>query len=161
MTVILYIIIFMNKTTLKKLYFPSVCFILLIVNGHVSIVRIPPFLNGGEVNFKYLPQRGQIWKIKKIRWKYGAGAGLLKRWGWRFSYLIFSRFIIFAFRNYFTLCKILLCIWRKKNFLQGQLEPPYELWWEKWVKYVNVESYDTKLTSDIYNFHFEHIDISM
>ena len=27
-----------------------------------------------------------------------------------FSYLIFSRIIIFTFRNYFILCKILLCI---------------------------------------------------
>ena len=35
----------------------------------------------------------------------GGGGG-----GWHFSYLIFSRIIIFAFRNYFILCKILLCI---------------------------------------------------
>ena len=47
-----------------------------------------------EVNFNYLPWRG-IWKIKK-------GAGLLKGrergWScWQFSYLIFSRFIIFRF----------------------------------------------------------------
>ena len=35
---------------------------------------------------------------------------------WHFSYLIFSRFIIFTCRNYFTLCKIVLCIWRKKFF---------------------------------------------
>ena len=33
-----------------------------------------------------------------------------------FSYLIFSRFIIFAFRNYCTLRKIALCIWRKIIF---------------------------------------------
>ena len=50
-------------------------------------------------------------------WKYGAEAGLLKKrvgvggggggeWDWHFSYLIFSRFIIFAFRSYFILCKI-------------------------------------------------------
>ena len=55
-----------------------------------------------------------IWKIKKRRWKYATWADLLKRW-WYFSYLIFSRFIIFKFRN-FTLCKMVLCIWRKKNF---------------------------------------------
>ena len=37
--------------------------------------------------------------------------------GWLFSYLIFSRFIIFTFRDYFTLlCKIVLCIWRKNFF---------------------------------------------
>ena len=28
--------------------------------------------------------------------------------GWHFSYLTFSRFIIFTFRNYFTLYKLLL-----------------------------------------------------
>ena len=34
------------------------------------------------------------------------------------SYLIFSsRFDNFAFKNYFTLCKIMLCIWRKIIFL--------------------------------------------
>ena len=43
-------------------------------------------------------------------WKYGAGAGLLKSRGWYFSYLIFSRFIIFKFRNYFILCKIALYV---------------------------------------------------
>ena len=36
--------------------------------------------------------------------------------GWHFSYLIFSRFIIFTFRNHFTLCKFVLCIWRKIIF---------------------------------------------
>ena len=45
-------------------------------------------------------------------WKYGAGAGLKRH----FSYLIFSRFIIFKFRNYCTLCKIELCIGRKIIF---------------------------------------------
>ena len=30
-----------------------------------------------------------------------------------FSYLIFSRLIIFTFRNYFTFCQIVLFIWRK------------------------------------------------
>ena len=42
------------------------------------------------------------------------GAGLLKKgWGWggggegwHFSYLIFSRIIVFTFRNYFTLCNL-------------------------------------------------------
>ena len=36
------------------------------------------------------------------------GQVFLKGGGWRFFYLIFSRFIIFTFRNYFTLCKIVL-----------------------------------------------------
>ena len=61
----------------------------------------PPFLfkggEGGYVNFDYLPRRGRTWKIKRGGWMYGAGAGLLKREGWHFSYLIFSRFIILNF----------------------------------------------------------------
>ena len=59
-----------------------------------------PFLKGGSEK-----------KLKR-GWNYGARAGLLKMGDCRFSYLIFSRFIIFTFRNYFTLCKILLCISR-------------------------------------------------
>ena len=35
--------------------------------------------------------------------------------GWHFPYLILSRFIIFTFRNYFTLCKILLSICHLKK----------------------------------------------
>ena len=55
------------------------------------------------------PEEG-AWKIKKRRWKYGAGTGLLNRWrGWHFSYFIFSRIIIFTFR-------VKLCIWRKIVF---------------------------------------------
>ena len=41
----------------------------------------------------------------------GVGGG-----GWRFSYLIFLRFVIYIFRNYCNLCKIVLCIQRKKIF---------------------------------------------
>ena len=37
--------------------------------------------------------------------------------GWHFPYLIFSKFTIFTFRNYFTLCKIASCIWREIIFL--------------------------------------------
>ena len=61
------------------------------------------------------PGEGGISKIKKRGRKYGAGAGLLKNGGgggWHFSFLIFSRFVIFIFRNYLeiTLCEIVLCI---------------------------------------------------
>ena len=59
------------------------------------IVRTPPL------------EGGRIWKSRKR----GVGGG-----GWHFSYLIFSRFIIFTFRNYFTHSKIVLCIWRKIIF---------------------------------------------
>ena len=34
---------------------------------------------GGGVNFNYLPQRGEDYEKFKKGWKYGAGAGLLKR----------------------------------------------------------------------------------
>ena len=67
--------------------------------GKGSKFWLPPLESGGE----------GIWKIKKRGWKY---AGLLKKKeGWHFSYLIFSRFIIFTFTNYFTLCKIVFWIW--------------------------------------------------
>ena len=72
------------------------------------IVRTPIFLKGESK--LWLPP----WEVGKSE-----KAGLLKRRGgvdWHFSYLIFSRFIIFTFRNYFTLCKIVLCIWRKITF---------------------------------------------
>ena len=77
------------------------------------IVRTPPsfpYLKGGDLILLPPPDGGGGgWlKIKKKRWKYGAGAGLLKRGDWHFSYLIFSKFVIFTFRNYFILCKIVL-----------------------------------------------------
>ena len=65
------------------------------------------------------PEKRGIWKIKEKGWKYGAGAGPLKRGGWHFSFLIFSRFIIFTFRNYLTLCYPLQnCVMhlKKKSF---------------------------------------------
>ena len=38
------------------------------------------------------------------------GQVFLKAGGWNFSYLSFSRLIIFKFRNYFIFCKIVLYI---------------------------------------------------
>ena len=40
----------------------------------------------------------------------GQGQVFVKGGSWHFSYLIFSRFIIFKFRNYFILCKIVLYV---------------------------------------------------
>ena len=40
------------------------------------------------------------------------GQVFLKEGSWHCSYLMLSRFIIFTFTNYFTLYKIVLCIWR-------------------------------------------------
>ena len=38
------------------------------------------------------------------------GQVFFKGGGWDFSYLIFSKFIIFKFRNYFILCKTVLYV---------------------------------------------------
>ena len=101
--------------------------ILLRILPHF-IVRTPPTTTtttplfkgeGGGVNFDYLPWRGGIWKIKKGGGDMVQGQVFLKRGDWHFSYFVFSRFIIFAFRNYFTLSKILLCIFEEKNFFSA------------------------------------------
>ena len=59
---------------------------------------------GGRSKFWLPPSEERICKINTSGWKYGAGVGVLikGRVGWHFSYLIFSRFIIFTFRYYFT-----------------------------------------------------------
>ena len=75
----------------------------------------PPLFKGGKVNFDYLPPRGKIQKRGGTMVQ--AQVFLLKRGrGWHFSYFIFSRLIIFTFRNFFTLFKILSYIWRKIIF---------------------------------------------
>ena len=77
-----------------------------------------------------MEKKGNL-KITKEGWKYGAWAGLHvsacvfvggggegEGAGWLqlnlFSFS--SRFINFMFRDYFTLCKIVLCIWKKIFF---------------------------------------------
>ena len=113
-----------------------------------NIVRTPslPFSKRGS-KFWLPPWEGGIWKIKKSKkrgWKYGAGASLLKRGGgggrggWHFSYLNFSKFIIFRF----TLCKRGNKYSKKKGggaswvkgwvLYKGGLEPPYELCSTNW-----------------------------
>ena len=78
----------------------------------------PLFLKGGSKFWlSLLEEKRGIWKIKKGSERMVHGHVFLKGGGdWHFSCLIFSRFIIFTFRNYFTLFKIVLCIWRKKIF---------------------------------------------
>ena len=61
----------------------------------------PPLFLEGKVNFDYLPWRGEFEKLKKQLVLF------------LFNFL---RFIIFTFTNYFTLCKIVLYIWRKIIF---------------------------------------------
>ena len=83
---------------------------------HSSDTPLPPHLFKGGSKFWLPPPEGGDPKNFKKGWKYGVGEGLLKRGGWHFFYIIFSKFIIFTFTNYFTLCKVMLCIWRKIIF---------------------------------------------
>ena len=88
-------------------YFSRCFFIYRIITTQFG----PPlFKGGGGVNFKYLPRRKGVGESEKLK------AGLLKRGDWHFSYLFFSRVIIFTFRNYFTLFKTVLCSRRKIIF---------------------------------------------
>ena len=67
---------------------------------------ITPSLGRGGVNWEGGPE-----KLKEGVEVWGRGRSSEKReGGWRFSYSIFSKFIIFTFKNYFTLCKVVLCI---------------------------------------------------
>ena len=81
----------------------------------------PTFFKGWEwILITSLGGRG-IWNIKKREWKYGAGAGLLKRGRRRVGmalllfdfFKVYHFYIFFTFRKYFTLCKVVLYIWRK------------------------------------------------
>ena len=53
----------------------------------------------------------------------GGGGGGGEEQCWHFPYLIFSRFIIFTFTNFFTLflCKIVLCIEEKLFFTANKV----------------------------------------
>ena len=89
--------------------------ILLNVICHGSATPPPPppfflFKDGKQVLITSLRVGGKSERLKR-RWKYDAGADLFERgWSQHFSYLTFPRFIIFTFRNYFSLCEIELCI---------------------------------------------------
>ena len=71
---------------------------------------VPPLFKGEQLILITSPGARVVdsEKLKK-GWKYGAGTGLFKGGGW-FIYLIFSRFIILKFRNYFILCEIVLYV---------------------------------------------------
>ena len=49
-------------------------------------------------------------KLKKGGGSMVQGQVFLKAGGWHFPDLIFSRLIIFTFRNYFSLCKIVIVL---------------------------------------------------
>ena len=99
-----------QKRDLKRLSFQTQ-FMIQFLLPFTSYIIWTPFL----ILITILVGGGNLKNYKK--WggsKYGAGAGIFKKDGgsWHFSYLIFPRFIIFTFRNDFTLCKIVLCICR-------------------------------------------------
>ena len=80
-----------------------------------SIYIVWTLFKGAEVNFNYLPWRtggggGRSEKLTKGGGSMVQGQKFLKGGGQQFSYLILPRFIIFTFKNYFTLCKTVLCI---------------------------------------------------
>ena len=60
-----------------------------------------PLFSSGEISFDYLPRRMRDLKNFKKWVKLWCRAGLL---------------LIFTLRNYFTFCKIVLCIWKTKFF---------------------------------------------
>ena len=64
-----------------------------------------PLFSKNVVNFNYLPQREVSEKLKTGGRRIVQGQVFLKEKDWHFFYLIFSRFTIFTFRNYFKQMK--------------------------------------------------------
>ena len=102
----------LHKGVLKP---ETACFFWFLHKENVAtkdwfIVRtIPLFSKGEKVNFDSLPRsRGNLKNFKKGVEVWCRGRSSYKG-GWHFFYLFFLRFISFTFRNYFTLCKIVLC----------------------------------------------------
>ena len=121
---------FLAHTLITQHKFLWICFLcrwsFLLIKLGISklgcIVRPHRFFlerrgRGWERKFQLPPPEGvNSHKIKKGGGGMVQAQAFLKKEGEEhFSYLIFSRFIIFTFRNYFILCKILLCIWRIKK----------------------------------------------
>ena len=105
----------------------SVVYMILLFASSIKIIIVqtpappPPalFKVGGVI---LITSIGEVEESDKLKKEVESMQVFLKRVrggggvSWHFYYLFFSRFIIFLFRNYFTLCKILLCIWRKIMF---------------------------------------------
>ena len=89
--------------------------------NHSSDPPPPPplFLKEGSKFWLPPPEGGKSKKLKKGASSMVQGKVFLKREGGGGGWLtlfLFSKFIIFTFRNYFTLCKIVFCICRKIIF---------------------------------------------
>ena len=79
------------------------------------IVQTPLF-KGGEVSFDYLPwQRGDLKNFKKGVEEWCRGRSFLKGGGAETFLVSFFQGLSFLHLE-ITLCKIVLCIWRKKIF---------------------------------------------
>ena len=101
----------------------------------------------GEGSKFWLPPRRGEGNLKNIKnwWKYSAGAGLFKGWGggggWHFSHLIFSRFISFTFKNYFTfrnyqeeICEdfpLLQKFWKRTCWIAAKYWHIHKKFWHK------------------------------
>ena len=96
---------------LKKSLMENFVFCAVHVQIYVDIflVRTLPFFLKGGVNFNYLSQMEESEKLTKGDRSMVQGQIFL-------PYYVFSRFVIFTSRNYFTLYKIVLCIWKKITF---------------------------------------------
>ena len=98
----------------------SVVYIMLLFAFGIKmiIVRSPPlFSKGGGSKFWLPPTEGGIWKIKEGGGNMVQGQVFLKAEGRPTLFLSnFFEVYHFAFRNYFTLCKIVLRIWREIIF---------------------------------------------
>ena len=84
----------------------------LFVSIHNLDSPLPLFLKGEEVNFDYLPQSGRIWKFKNGGERMVQGQVFLIGEGLEPFLFNLLKVFIFTLRNYFTLYKILFCIWR-------------------------------------------------
>ena len=121
---------FLAHTLITQHNFLWICFLcrgsFLLIKLGISklgcIVRPHRFFlertgRGWERKFQLPPPEG----VNSDKIKKGGGAMvqaqafLKKKEEEHFFYLIFLRFIIFTFRNYFILCEIVLCI-RRKNY---------------------------------------------
>ena len=96
------IFIIATKTFTQSLFTLTHNSPVLLIYRHSSDSRPPTSsFKGSEVNFHYLPRREEIRKMKKRQVFLMGGVRGRGVYGWHFSYLTFTRFIILTFRSYF------------------------------------------------------------